>query len=116
MQIANRLTAAASGDGLNNLAGRNAGQTNSAGKDEQAAQALAATFFDPTPRISLSADALLYLGQTKKGYDGQPALPTERGIRDVGRPQPGQAKGWPSAATRRGHRPGDDRGMPTAGG
>lgn len=74
MQIANRLTAAASGDGLNNLAGRNAGQANSAGKDEQSAQALAASLFDPTPRISLSADALLYLSQTKKASDGQPAL------------------------------------------
>ncbi|MGE6783094.1 biotin biosynthesis protein BioC [Ensifer adhaerens] len=74
MQIANRLTAAASGDGLNNLAGRNGGQTNSTVRDEQAAQALATTFFDPTPRISLSADALLYLSQTKKASDGQPAL------------------------------------------
>lgn len=74
MQIANRLTAAASGDGLSNLAGRAAGQPNSAGKEEQAAQALAASFFDPTPRISLSADALLYLSQTKKASDGQPQL------------------------------------------
>lgn len=74
MQIANRLTAAASGDGLTNLAGRGAGQANPAGKDEQAAQALAASFFDPTPRISLSADALLYLGQTRKVSDGQPPL------------------------------------------
>ncbi|MCK3777643.1 biotin biosynthesis protein BioC [Ensifer sesbaniae] len=74
MQIANRLTAAASGDGLNNPAGRSSGQANSGGKDEQAAQALAASFFDPTPRISLSADALLYLSQTKKASDGQPPL------------------------------------------
>ncbi|OCP00955.1 MULTISPECIES: biotin biosynthesis protein BioC [unclassified Ensifer] len=74
MQIANRLTAAASGDGLNNLAGRNAGQASAAGKDEQAAQALAASFFDPTPRVALSADALLYLSQTRKAAEGQPPL------------------------------------------
>lgn len=74
MQIANRLTAAASGDGLNNLAGRSAGQANSSGKDEQAAQAIAASFFDPTPRIALSADALLYLSQTRRASDGHPPL------------------------------------------
>ncbi|HEV7321984.1 MAG TPA: biotin biosynthesis protein BioC [Ensifer sp.] len=74
MQIANRLTAAASGDGLNNLAGRGSAPANVAGKDEQAAQALAATFFDPTPRIALSADALLYLSQTRKAAEGQPPL------------------------------------------
>ncbi|HEV7309433.1 biotin biosynthesis protein BioC [Ensifer sp.] len=74
MQIANRLTTAASGDGLNNLAGRGAAQANVAGKDEQAVQALAATFFDPTPRIALSADALLYLSQTRKASEGQPPL------------------------------------------
>lgn len=74
MQIANRLTAATSGDGLGNLAGRAAGQSAAAGKDESAAQAMQATFFDPTPRISLSADALLYLSQNRKSSDGQPAL------------------------------------------
>ncbi|NVD41259.1 biotin biosynthesis protein BioC [Ensifer sp. HO-A22] len=74
MQIANRLTAATSGDGLGNLAGRAAGQSGAGGKDESAAQAMQATFFDPTPRISLSADALLYLSQNRKSSDGQPAL------------------------------------------
>lgn len=77
MQIANRLTTATSGDGLGNLAGRAAGQSGPSGKDESAVQALQATFFDPTPRISLSADALLYLSQNRKSSDGQPALTRE---------------------------------------
>lgn len=74
MQIANRLTAATTGDGLGNLAGRPAGQISSAGKDENDAQASQASFFDPTPRISLSADALLYLSRTKKSPERLPPL------------------------------------------
>lgn len=65
MQIANRLTAAA-GDGLGNLAGRSAGQVGAAAKDDGSAQAAQAGFFDPTPRIALSVDALLYLSRTRK--------------------------------------------------
>ncbi|MDK1376614.1 MULTISPECIES: biotin biosynthesis protein BioC [unclassified Sinorhizobium] len=74
MQIANRLTAATAGDGLGNLAGRSASQVATGNKDENGAQAGQTGFFDPTPRISLSADALLYLSRTKKSPERLPPL------------------------------------------
>jgi hypothetical protein len=74
MQIANRLTTATAGDGLSNLSGRSAGQVGAAGKDDGSAQAAQAGFFDPTPRISLSVDALLYLSRTKKAPEKLAAL------------------------------------------
>ncbi|MDK1492265.1 biotin biosynthesis protein BioC [Sinorhizobium sp. 7-81] len=77
MQIANRLTAATAGDGLGNLAGRPAGQVVAGSKDESGTQASQAGFFDPTPRISLSVDALLYLSRTKKSPERLPPLTRE---------------------------------------
>lgn len=77
MQIANRLTTATAGDGLSNLAGRPADPTGAAGKEDSTAQAVQAGFFDPTPRISLSVDALLYLSRVKKAPERQPALTTD---------------------------------------
>lgn len=74
MQIANRLTTAATGDGLSNLAGRSAGQVGTAGKEDASTQAAQAGFFDPTPRISLSVDALLYLSRTRKTSEKAPPL------------------------------------------
>ncbi|WEX78854.1 biotin biosynthesis protein BioC [Sinorhizobium numidicum] len=74
MQIANRLTAATTGDGLGNLAGRSAGQVAPGSKDESGAPASQTGSFDPTPRISLSVDALLYLSRTKKAPEKQPPL------------------------------------------
>ncbi|PDT80774.1 biotin biosynthesis protein BioC [Sinorhizobium sp. BJ1] len=74
MEIANRLTAATTGDGLGDLAGRPAGQVVSGSKDDGGAQATPANFFDPTPRISLSVDALLYLSRTKKAPEKLPPL------------------------------------------
>ncbi|OHV85197.1 biotin biosynthesis protein BioC [Ensifer sp. LCM 4579] len=74
MQIANRLTGAATGDGLSNLAGRSAGEVGTTGKEDASAQAAQAAFFDPTPRISLSVDALLYLSRTKKTPEKAPPL------------------------------------------
>ncbi|WP_018239655.1 hypothetical protein [Ensifer sp. BR816] len=77
MEIANRLTAATTGDGLGNLAGRSAGQVVSGGKDDGAVQAVPANFFDPTPRISLSVDALLYLSRTRKTPEKLPPLTSD---------------------------------------
>ncbi|MBP2238062.1 hypothetical protein J2Z31_004589 [Sinorhizobium kostiense] len=74
MQIANRLATATAGDGLSNLTGRPAGPTVAAGKEDATAQAVQAGFFDPTPRISLSVDALLYLSRAKKTPEKLPAL------------------------------------------
>ncbi|ABR60021.1 biotin biosynthesis protein BioC [Sinorhizobium medicae] len=75
MQVGNRLNAAAAaGDGLGNLAGRPADQTGAASKSESGAQLPPASFLDPTPRISLSADALLYLGRTKRTLEKLPPL------------------------------------------
>ncbi len=75
MQIENRLNAAAaSGDGLGNLAGRSADQAGAADKGEAGVLVPPAGFVDPTPRISLSADALLYLGRAKKTPEKLPPL------------------------------------------
>lgn len=75
MQIENRLNAAAaSGDGLGNLAGRSADQAAAADKGESGTLVAPAGFVDPTPRISLSADALLYLGRAKRTPEKLPPL------------------------------------------
>ncbi|APG84418.1 hypothetical protein [Sinorhizobium americanum] len=74
MEIANRLTAATTGDGLGNLAGRPAGQVVSGSKDDGGVQAPPVSFFDPSPRISLSVDALLYLSRTRKTPEKLPPL------------------------------------------
>lgn len=74
MQIANRLTAATAGDGLGNLGGRSAEQVGAASKGESDVPVSAASFVDPTPRISLSVDALLYLSRTKKAPERMPPL------------------------------------------
>ncbi|RVO50635.1 hypothetical protein CN092_26270 [Sinorhizobium meliloti] len=75
MQIENRLNAAAaSGDGLGNLAGRSADPTGAADKGESGVPVPPTGFVDPTPRISLSADALLYLGRAKRTPEKLPPL------------------------------------------
>jgi hypothetical protein len=75
MQIENRLNAAAAaGDGLGNLAGRPADQAGAASKGESGAQVPPTSFVDPTPRISLSAEALLYLGRARKAAEKFPSL------------------------------------------
>ncbi|WP_426238315.1 biotin biosynthesis protein BioC [Pararhizobium sp. DWP1-1-3] len=74
MQIANRLTSAAAGDGLNNLAGRAAAQGASGAREDGAAPALPAGGYDPSSRVSLSAEALLFLGRTKRVQEKYPPL------------------------------------------
>ncbi|RMC68588.1 biotin biosynthesis protein BioC [Sinorhizobium meliloti] len=75
MEIENRLNAAAAaGDGLGNLAGRSADQAGAADKGESGVAVPPAGFVDPTPRISLSADALLYLGRAKRTPEKLPPL------------------------------------------
>ncbi|ASQ04167.1 biotin biosynthesis protein BioC [Sinorhizobium meliloti WSM1022] len=75
MQIENRLNAAAAaGDGLGNLAGRSADQAGAADKGESGVAVPPTGFVDPTPRISLSADALLYLGRAKRTPEKLPPL------------------------------------------
>ncbi|MCV9997136.1 biotin biosynthesis protein BioC [Pararhizobium sp. YC-54] len=74
MQIANRLTSAATGDGLNNLAGRAAAQGVSGSREDGGAAVLATGGYDPASRVSLSAEALLFLGRTKRVQEKYPAL------------------------------------------
>ncbi|MQX22210.1 hypothetical protein [Sinorhizobium meliloti] len=75
MEIENRLNAAAAaGDGLGNLAGRSADQAGAADKGESGVAVPPTGFVDPTPRISLSADALLYLGRAKRTPEKLPPL------------------------------------------
>ncbi|PST24687.1 biotin biosynthesis protein BioC [Mesorhizobium plurifarium] len=75
MQIENRLNApAVAGDGLGNLAGRSADQAGAASKAENGATVPPTSFVDPTPRISLSADALLFLSRTKRAPETLPPL------------------------------------------
>ncbi|MCV9965265.1 biotin biosynthesis protein BioC [Pararhizobium sp. BT-229] len=74
MQIANRLTSAASGDGLSNFAGRAATQSASGNREDGGATVLPAGGYDPSSRVSLSAEALLFLGRTKRVQEKYPAL------------------------------------------
>lgn len=77
MQIANLRTGAATGDGLNNLAGRvltKAGGLD--GGNENAAQK-APGLYDPSSRVSLSVEATLYLSRSRRSSGEQPALTTE---------------------------------------
>lgn len=74
MQIANRLTSAAAGDGLNNLAGRAAAQGVSGSREDGSAAVLPTGGYDPASRVSLSAEALLFLGRTKRVQEKYPAL------------------------------------------
>lgn len=74
MQIANRLTTGAAGDGLSNLAGRSSAQVTSTITDDTNVQGVQPSFVEPTPRISLSVDALLYLSRTKKAAEKLPPL------------------------------------------
>jgi len=74
MQIANRLTSAASGDGLNNLAGRAAAQGTSGNREDGSATVSLTGGYDPSSRVSLSAEALLFLGRTKRVQEKYPPL------------------------------------------
>lgn len=74
MQIANRLTSAGTGDGLSNLAGRAAAQGTSGSRDESNATSSPTGGYDPSSRVSLSAEALLFLGRTKRVQEKYPAL------------------------------------------
>jgi hypothetical protein len=74
MQIANRLTSAGTGDGLSNLAGRAAAQGTSGNREEGNAVSSLTGGYDPSSRVSLSAEALLFLGRTKRVQEKYPAL------------------------------------------
>lgn len=74
MQIANRLSSSAAGDGLNNLAGRAASQGVAGSREDAGAVALPMGGYDPSSRVSLSAEALLFLGRTKRVQEKYPAL------------------------------------------
>jgi len=74
MQIANRLTSAGTGDGLSNLAGRAATQGDSVNREEGSATVSLTGGYDPSSRVSLSAEALLFLGRTKRVQEKYPAL------------------------------------------
>lgn len=74
MQIANRLTSAGTGDGLSNLAGRAAVQASSVNREEGNATVALTGGYDPSSRVSLSAEALLFLLRTKRVQEKYPAL------------------------------------------
>ncbi|HTO32629.1 MAG TPA: biotin biosynthesis protein BioC [Pararhizobium sp.] len=74
MQIANRLTSTANGDGMGNLAGRAVAQVTSGGREDGGATPSFIGGYDPSSRVSLSAEALLFLSRTRKVQDKQPAL------------------------------------------
>lgn len=74
MQIASRLNSAASGDGLGNRAGRMDGTSVSSQSESSSTQAALIGGYDPSSRVSLSAEALLYLSRTKKTTEKYPAL------------------------------------------
>lgn len=74
MQIANRLTSATAGDGMNNLAGRAAVQGASGNREDSNASLSPTGGYDPSSRVSLSAEALLFLGRTKRVQEKYPAL------------------------------------------
>ncbi|KQY40018.1 MULTISPECIES: hypothetical protein [Rhizobium/Agrobacterium group] len=74
MQIANRLTSAATGDGLNNLAGRAGAPGASGNREDGGAAVLPVGGYDPSSRVSLSAEALLFLGRTKRVQEKYPPL------------------------------------------
>jgi hypothetical protein len=74
MQIANRLTSTATGDGMSNLAGRAVAQVTSSGREDGGSTPSFIGGYDPSSRVSLSAEALLFLSRTKKVQEKQPAL------------------------------------------
>ena len=77
MQIANRVTSGAAGDGLSNLAGRTAVQGVQGSRDDSAVSVSPAGGYDPSSRVSLSAEALLFLGRTKRVQEKYPPLTKE---------------------------------------
>jgi hypothetical protein len=77
MQIANRLGSTGTGDGLSNLAGRAAAQVTSGSREEGNAAVSPAGSYDPSSRVSLSIEALLFLGRTKRVQEKYPALTAE---------------------------------------
>jgi len=77
MQIESRLTGAATGDSLSNLAGRAVVQGPSAGREDKSTQSPYAGGYDPAMRVSLSAEALLFLSKTRRVPEKQPSLTQE---------------------------------------
>ncbi|MDO9415354.1 biotin biosynthesis protein BioC [Pararhizobium sp.] len=73
MQVVNIKTGAATGDGLNTLVGRPVVKSGPAAQATDAV-ARASGLYDPSARISLSVDAMLFLSKSKKAQEKQPAL------------------------------------------
>lgn len=74
MQIANRLTSTPTGDGMGNLAGRAVAQTTAGNREVGGAAPSFIGGYDPSSRVSLSAEAMLFLSRTKKVQEKLPAL------------------------------------------
>lgn len=77
MQIASRLSSAASGDSLGGRAGRADGSGVSGQNEAVAAPSVLKGGYDPSSRVSLSAEALLFLSRTKRTSEKYPALTRE---------------------------------------
>lgn len=77
MQIANRMNAGSAGDNLNNLAGKNEAPATSASRDAANAAAVSLAGYDPASRISLSVEAMLFLGRKKSAPEKYPPLTRE---------------------------------------
>lgn len=74
MQIDNSLTSASTGDSLSNLAGRTVAQTTSTSREDGRVAASLTGGYDPASRVSLSAEALLFLGRKKQVQEKYPPL------------------------------------------
>lgn len=77
MQISNRLVTGAGNEGNSSLGARAALQVVGTGREEGEKAAAHLGHFDPASRVSLSAEALLYLGRTKRISEKAPALTEE---------------------------------------
>lgn len=74
MQIAGRLSSAAGGDGLGGRAGRAESSGISGQNETVAAPSALKSGYDPSSRVSLSAEALLFLSRTKRTSEKYPPL------------------------------------------
>lgn len=74
MQIDNRLVSSGGADGYGTLGSRTVTVIGGETRDTVAGAAGVSGGFDPSSRVSLSVDAMLYLSRTRRSQDKYPAL------------------------------------------
>ncbi|WP_275782348.1 biotin biosynthesis protein BioC [Pararhizobium gei] len=77
MQIVNRLASGAAGDGLARLPGRTETQITTSDLENAVSPASFGSGYDPSSRVALSAEALLFLGRTRRVQEKYPPLTKE---------------------------------------